>query len=457
VADRLNFSREAGGTVRTGVGYVLSGHVSELAEEHSMKVGKIASGTHPSTNEDSPRSGKLTLPWNEDLREIVLAAVAERGMSTHAAAREIGWDLSSLRQWLSGRSVVYPKTAHRVARWLGASPEKAAAWKAEATAYKGSLRWGGSRSVVATCVVCGTKRKVRLAQMRRRRVIVWTCSATCRSQARLKPGPTASPGNYAVFEAVRRAGSSTALQQKTGLSRRIVHRLCADPEYAPTSQTLGKLSVIEGFPFSELFPKRARDKWNETLERVRKLYPKGSKPAKAVFGQRAGQARRGHRFPRLSESLRQAALRKKEADPRYGRAVAERLARGQRSPHWKAIRFIMNHLRTPHRRVFRSPKSVVPDEVPDSQLREWAAADEDRTGIPRGYLLQVWKSWLGLGGSKRGGRPTLIKRLELVETLRSQGCTWDEIARQVSEAEYREIDPASLRVWYSRTPLRRVL
>lgn len=408
----------------------------------------------------SMTSAAPTLPWNQDLRSKVLAALTARGCSRYQASHELGWDFTAFNQWLDGKTVPRPKTVRRAAGWLLAPAADAARWEAGAVAHLPVLRWGGTRSAAQVCAVCGRVQRVRLAQLRQRRKYDWTCSAACRRLVMLKPRPPqATLGNYAAFEAVRRAGSSNAFQRATGLSKRAVHQLCTDPRYAPAASTLAKLAAaITDTQWASLFPTQAADKSAETIKRFHTTHPKGSTAAKRIYGDLAGQARTGQHFPKLSEAQRQRHARKKQQDPGYGQAVAQRLARGQQRWQWRALHLLFGHLRVPRataprQRVFRSRQAVAPADVPDARLREWTAADAQRTGIPQNTLLQIWKSWLGI--TRKGGRPPLIRRLELVEALRKQRLAWKDAARQVSQAEGREIDADALQVWYHRTSLRR--
>jgi len=400
-----------------------------------------------------PSTTQQTIDWNEQLLKEVRSALAPRNLSKYRAALEIGWDLSSFQAWLAGKSIPYPKIVRRLAHWLGESAEQTHVWETGAKDHKRIYSGHGARSVSRTCAVCGTPRIVRLAQLSRRSRYPWTCSRrNCSSLVRLLPGPNAHAGNYAVFETVRKLGSSRGFQSVTRLSDREVHRLCTDPTYAPQAKTVQKLAAIPGYNWPNLFPTRAEDKWSKNLARFRTTHPKGSAAAKQILGDRAGLARKGLHFPKLSAALREAALRKMEEDPKYKSALLQRLTRGQQSPAWRAKRLLLVHLRvpdpkSPRRLVFRSPTA----EVPDSLLREWAAADERRTGIPAGYLLQVWKRQLGIATSNdRGGRPQADARFELVMTLRRQGLSAAQRAHIVSEREGKRINPNDLSRWERR-------
>lgn len=403
----------------------------------------------PSPSHSDADAGR---PWNQELRNRVIEEIRRCNLTRHQAARAIGTDPAAFNAWLNGETVLRRKTVQGIAAWLEVSEENTKLWIHAVDAYwQAHPQRGGS--VEQTCAVCGRPRRVGFAQLNSRRKHPWTCSDTCHRLVTLKPGPTATPGNHNVFAAVRGVGSSTVFQQQTGLSRREVHQFCTDPKYAPAAATRARLAAaIPDRPWAELFPTTAADKSRETLRSVHAKYPKKSAAAKHVLG-KGGQTRKGRHYPKLSEALQQAAHRKMQDDPDYGRRVAQRLARGQQTPRWKALRLLLVHLRapsttSPKQLVFRSPRSVSPEEVLDAQLRAWAAGDEERTRIPQGFLLQTWKRRLGIGlHVRRGGRPRLDARAELVFGLRQQGVSAKERARIVSEREGKPISSDDLSRW----------
>jgi len=400
----------------------------------------------------SPRSSTTPtgINWKEELIQWIHAMLLERNWSRAKAADEVGMHRGKFNRLLTGASTPYPETVERIIRRLEASEEVTKHWVTGAAEHWQVQRRGVRQSVGKidmVCPVCGERRRVKPSELRARKRS-WTCSVHCsRLVTFLPPEPMPTPGNRAVFVELRRIGLK-AFMQKTRLKRYAVRRLCTDPQVTPTTSTLEKLTAA-GYPkLAGLFPTTAADTSREHIRSFHDSLAADPAKRKRVLG-KGGQTRKGQHYPKLSEAQRKTSQQKMQADPDYGRRIAQRLARGQ-DQHWRALHLLFGHLPRGAGGVFRSRQEITPaDEVSDAQLREWAAVDARRSGIARSYLVLAWKRWLGLAAT-RGGRPRLDARERLVSACYAQGLSLVERAKKVSEQEGTRISPESLGRWERR-------
>lgn len=385
----------------------------------------------------------------KDMRQILQQEIGDKGLSISEAAREIGYDSRYLSRFLKGITLLYAAGASKIIAWLPIPIDKRTAWMGAAAAYERWVRRSRTQHVALNCFVCGKEIHIPPSHISRPSPRTGkpakyqpTCSVEHRRLAPLKFGLRREAGPQWLFGEILAAGSVAAYKAKSGLSGNTLSRLCTESGHAPDRSTLSKLRLTgRATPefLDKLFPIDATSRRKESMQRLLEEYPRGSAKWKLnmVKGARTRRGRKQSEQFRLA--ARKRALHQLEDADYYQGAVA-RLEAARSLPSYRALRLLLLHiLRTKKRLV--PLRTIAPGEIRDEQLRQWAAEDEPRVGLPAGYLIRQWKMRLRQRHSK-GGRPQEVNYAEIHHRLKTGGTGWVLLGIEYDKP------PESLRVGY---------